>query len=148
MDAKVGDWVVTPRRGKAVEINAPQVVVDDIENHADTASMRCVHEPAEVIGMSVQSGRGKQVDTVVSPAEASGEIGHRHDLEQGDAQFLQLRELPARRLPGPLLGEGADVHFVDDLPRHAGPGPVSIGPFKGLRQNNQGGAEGPVGLKS
>ena len=22
MDAKVGDWVVTPRRGKAVEINA------------------------------------------------------------------------------------------------------------------------------
>ena len=25
MDAKVGDWVVTPRRGKAVEINAPLV---------------------------------------------------------------------------------------------------------------------------
>jgi len=48
MDAKVGDWVVTPRRGKAVELNAlwynalrlMEVWLDEENDHAGAAQMR------------------------------------------------------------------------------------------------------------
>ena len=45
MDAKAGDWVVTPRRGKAVEINALwynalRLMTDWLSAHGDDATPR------------------------------------------------------------------------------------------------------------
>jgi predicted glycogen debranching enzyme len=53
MDAKVGDWVVTPRRGKAVEINALwynalRLLEDWLIAAGDGATARVLHEHAEL----------------------------------------------------------------------------------------------------
>jgi predicted glycogen debranching enzyme len=52
MDAKVGDWVVTPRRGKAVEINALwynalRLLEEWLKEEDDTAAMRLINETAD-----------------------------------------------------------------------------------------------------
>jgi predicted glycogen debranching enzyme len=52
MDAKVGDWVVTPRRGKAVEINALwynalRLMTDWCSRTGDTDAARQMNEAAE-----------------------------------------------------------------------------------------------------
>jgi predicted glycogen debranching enzyme len=52
MDAKVGDWVVTPRRGKAVEINALwynalRLLEGWLIAGGDKAASRALHEHAE-----------------------------------------------------------------------------------------------------
>jgi predicted glycogen debranching enzyme len=52
MDAKVGDWVVTPRRGKAVEINALwynalRLLAGWLEEESQEAAMRRMNETAE-----------------------------------------------------------------------------------------------------
>ena len=58
-----------------------------------------VHEAAEVVGRAVEPGRGEQVDAVVAPAEAAGEVGDRHDLEHGDPERGQLGQLAPPRPP-------------------------------------------------
>jgi predicted glycogen debranching enzyme len=52
MDAKVGDWVVTPRRGKAVEINALwynalRLLEEWLKEEDDTAAMLLINETAD-----------------------------------------------------------------------------------------------------
>ncbi|MDB4956886.1 MAG: glycogen debranching enzyme [Myxococcales bacterium] len=52
MDAKAGDWVVTPRRGKAVEINALwynalRLMTDWLTRTGDPEGARVLHEAAE-----------------------------------------------------------------------------------------------------
>ena len=42
------------------------------------------------------------------------ELGHRHDLDRRDADRRELAEVGGGRLERPLLGERADVQFVDD----------------------------------
>jgi len=53
MDAKVGDWVVTPRRGKAVEINALwynalRLLAGWLSDSGDKVAGRALHEHAEL----------------------------------------------------------------------------------------------------
>ena len=64
--------------------------------------MGAVDEAAEVVGRAVEAGRGEEVDAVVAPAEAAGEVGDRHDLEAGDAEVRQLGQLARGRRPGSL----------------------------------------------
>jgi predicted glycogen debranching enzyme len=57
MDAKVGDWVVTPRRGKAVEINALwynalRLLEDWVRSQHDDAAARSLAEQAERVRQS------------------------------------------------------------------------------------------------
>ena len=53
MDAKVGDWVVTPRRGKAVEINALwynalRLLAGWLNDSGDKVAARALHEHAQL----------------------------------------------------------------------------------------------------
>jgi len=57
MDAKVGDWVVTPRRGKAVEINALwynalRLTAGWLREAGQEADMRCMNETADRVQSS------------------------------------------------------------------------------------------------
>ena len=91
------------------------MVVDHVEDDAQAQGVGAVHEAAEVVGRAVEVRGGEEVHAVVAPAEPAGELGHGHDLQGGDAEVRQGRQLAGRRLPGPLRGEGADVHLVEHL---------------------------------
>ena len=65
--------------------------------------MAGVDQPLQAIRAAVGVPRGEEVDAVVAPAEPAGEVGHRHQLDVGDAQPLEVVEPVDDRLEGPLL---------------------------------------------
>jgi predicted glycogen debranching enzyme len=99
MDAKVADWVVTPRRGKAVEINAlwynalrlMQSWLDDAGDRLRAAQMRHAAERAQA---------------AFNQRFWSPERGHLYDLvdgEHGDDPACRPNQLFAISLPHPVL---------------------------------------------
>ena len=99
MDAKVGDWVVTPRRGKAVEINALwynalRLLEDWLREEEGPEAGRPIAELAERAKRSFNSrfwnpARGCLFDIV--------------DGEQGDDPSLRPNQLLAISLQHPIL---------------------------------------------
>jgi predicted glycogen debranching enzyme len=99
MDAKVGDWVVTPRRGKAVEINALwysalrliQSWLDGAGDHPGAARMRHAADHAQA---------------AFNQRFWSPEHGHLYDVvdgERGDDPACRPNQLFAISLPHPVL---------------------------------------------
>jgi predicted glycogen debranching enzyme len=99
MDAKVGDWVVTPRRGKAVEINA--LWYNALRN---------------IAGWMREAGRHDQADKCTAAADAAyASFNHRFwnpetaqlfdvvDGEHGDDPASRPNQLLAISLPHPVL---------------------------------------------
>src|ERR1051326_7564237 len=91
-----------------------EVVVDDVEEHAEAESVRGVDEGAEIVGRAVEPRRRPEVDAVVAPTEAAGEVVDGHDFEQRHAGVFQQRQFLDGRAECALSSERADVHFVDD----------------------------------
>ena len=57
--------------------------------------------------------RRVDVDAVVAPAALAGERCDRHQLDRGDAELAQAREVRDRGVERPLFGERADVQLVE-----------------------------------
>lgn len=53
--------------------------------------MRGVDQGPEIIWTAIQPSGRKQIDAVVTPAKSAGEVGYRHNLQDGDAKFSQMR---------------------------------------------------------
>ena len=66
------------------------MVVDDIEDDADAQAVGGIDEARKSSGRAVEPGGGEQIDAVVAPAELGREIGDRHHLDDGDAEFRQM----------------------------------------------------------
>ena len=113
----VGVPVGEVRRRERLQVVAvrAEVVVDDVENHAEPERVRAVDEPPQIVRPPVGAGGREEIDAVVAPAETAGELGDRHHLDAGDAQRLQPRQLACGRRPGALGREGADVQLVEHL---------------------------------
>src|SRR5438270_5391049 len=92
--------------------------------------MRAVDEKSQILGRTIESTRRKEVHSIVTPAKLPGEIGDRHHLEQSDSVLFQQRQFFRRRAPGSVRREGADVHFIHDLPGDLDSLPSLIGPFE------------------
>ena len=75
--------------------------------------MRGVDEPREPVRAAVGRVRRAGVDAVVAPAALAGERRDRHQLDRGDAELAQRREVRDRAVEGALAREGADVELVD-----------------------------------
>ena len=69
--------------GELAEIIArrAEMVVNDVENHAQAMLMRRIDEAAKIVGRAIQPRRREQIDAVVTPAEAALKLGDRHDFE-------------------------------------------------------------------
>ncbi|HEU5116539.1 MAG TPA: amylo-alpha-1,6-glucosidase, partial [Isosphaeraceae bacterium] len=99
MDAKVGDWVVTPRRGKAVEINA-------LWYHALTLTSRWVRDlksDAEALPLArlAEEVRTSFNQRFWNPkTEALFDVV---DGESGDDPSLRPNQILAVSLPNPVL---------------------------------------------
>jgi predicted glycogen debranching enzyme len=108
MDAKIGDWVVTPRIGKPVEINAlwynaVSTLAGFLAAREDDGAVRYAALAARVRGAFqnrfVRAGRGALADVVDGP--------------EGDDLAIRPNQIFAVSLPFPLL-EGDDAAAVVD----------------------------------
>lgn len=117
-------------RTEAAEIIAvrPEVVVDHVQDHRQPDRVGGIDQALEGIVVAVAVEGRIRAHAVVAPVPASGKLVHRHDLQDGDPQIAQVRELADRRIEGALGGEGADVDLVDDLSEHRDARPVRVGP--------------------
>jgi predicted glycogen debranching enzyme len=117
MDAKVGDWVVTPRIGKPVEINALwfnalAITRDLAQRLGDHTAVREYAALAERVGRSFadrywfESG-GYLYDVIDGPEGEPGPHGRRRDAS------LRPNQVFALSLPHPLLDNGRARSIVD-----------------------------------
>ena len=86
-----------------------QVVVDDVEAHADAGSVGGVDEAHQGLGAPVGLVDGPQAHPVVAPSGSTGEGGQGHELDDVDAQLGQVIEPGDGAVQGALGGEGAHV---------------------------------------
>ncbi len=76
--------------GDVVAIRA-EVVVDDIQDHAEAERMRAIDKTAKIVGSAVEMRGREQLDAVVAPTEAAREFGHGHHFQNGYAGLGELR---------------------------------------------------------
>jgi predicted glycogen debranching enzyme len=98
MDAKVGDWVVTPRRGKAVEINA-------LWYNALRLLEGWLRDTADPMAAEIGSAAGRVFDSFNRRFwnEATGCLWDVLDGEAGDDPAVRPNQLFAIALPNPVL---------------------------------------------
>jgi predicted glycogen debranching enzyme len=111
MDAKLDDWVVTPRRGKAVEINA-------LWYNALRVMQRWEEEEGE-------AARADELDQLAQQVRASfnhrfwiAEAGHLYDVvdgEDGDDASFRPNQIFAVSLPNAVLDEARWESVVESV---------------------------------
>src|SRR5665213_1300299 len=76
------------RRGVLRQIVSlrPEVVVDDVQQHAQPARVRGVDERLELIGRAVGVLRGEWEHAVVAPVARTARLRQRHQLDRGHAR--------------------------------------------------------------
>ncbi len=117
---------VGPELAEVVPVR-PEVVVDDVEHDGEAVRVASVDEPLQAVRLAVGVMRRPEVDAVVPPAAHTRELRDRHQLDGGDAEVDERRQLLDRRFEGSLRREGTDVQLVEDRRRErcAAPRPVS-----------------------
>ena len=69
------------------------VVVDDVEDHAEPGAVGGVDEAGQRVGAAVRVLHGRPEHAVVAPVAVAGELVERHQLDVGDAEHGQAVEL-------------------------------------------------------
>ena len=116
---------VGPERRQVVSRGA-EMVVDDVEDHAETATMAGIDETGEAFRPSIGVVRRVEVDAVVAPAAVAGELGHGQHLDRIDAQIDQRVEVLDRAVERAGGREGADVDLFEHRGRQVESGPGLI----------------------
>jgi predicted glycogen debranching enzyme len=106
MDAKVGDWVVTPRRGKAVEINALWYnALRLLERWTQAAQEQGPCDPswASAASLAEEAERVRRSFSERFWYNAGGHLYDVVDGEQGDDPACRPNQILAISLPNPVL---------------------------------------------
>ena len=106
-----------------------EVIVHHIQNHCDALRMRRIHQFAEIIRPAVASGRGEELDSIVSPAAVAGEIRERHDLQGIHSELPQVCQALDGCKEGALRRKGAYMDLIDDEIAKIRTAPSRIPPF-------------------
>jgi predicted glycogen debranching enzyme len=96
MDAKVGDWVVTPRRGAPVEINA-------LWHHALRLLAELADDPIAAAGYAAEADRAREVFNARFWSPATGYLRDVVGGPTGDDDAVRPNALYALALPGELV---------------------------------------------
>jgi predicted glycogen debranching enzyme len=113
MDAKVDDWVVTPRRGKAVEINA-------LWYNALRLLARWLEEEGEPEEAAVLDGHAERARAAFNERFWWAEGGYLADVvdgPDGDDRCCRPNQLLAIALPHPVLDQRRWASVVDEVER-------------------------------
>ena len=104
------------------------MVVDRVDDHAETAGVAGVDEPFQPVRPAVRLVRGEPADAVVPPVVLAVERVHRQQFDQVDAEIDEVVEALDRGVERAGRRERADVQFVDDgaRPAHDRSSPASV----------------------
>ncbi len=108
--------------------------------------MAGVHQRLQILGPPVAAFRRVEQHPVVSPAARARELGHRHQLDRGDAQINEVVEPALHARIGALGGEGADVQLVEDEALRRQARPLRVPPGVGERIDHLAGPVHVAGL--
>jgi predicted glycogen debranching enzyme len=114
MDAKVGDWVVTPRRGKAVEINALWYNALRLLEHWS-------HQTGDDASAATLAARADQTRDSFNRRFWKSDLGYLMDVvdgEHGDDEALRPNQLLAISLDHPVLDESHWKPVVEKVAQH------------------------------
>jgi hypothetical protein len=81
----VGIGEVGTELGEVVSFRS-EMVVDDVEHGSESAPVTSVDEPLKPRGAAVAGLRREERHAVVAPVAVAGKLGHRHQLDRGDAE--------------------------------------------------------------
>jgi predicted glycogen debranching enzyme len=113
MDAKAGDWVVTPRRGKAVEINA-------LWYNALRLMQAWLAEAGDRGGAARMQDAAERAHDAFNRRFWNAERGHLNDVvdgEHGDDPACRPNQLFAISLPHPVLAQAYWRPVLDTVER-------------------------------
>ena len=113
MDAKAGDWVVTPRRGKAVEINA-------LWYNALRLLQGWLTEAGDAAAAERMQRAAERAHAAFNRRFWNAERGHLNDVvdgEHGDDPACRPNQLFAISLPHPVLDPGYFAPVLDAVER-------------------------------
>jgi len=122
------------------------VVVDDVEDHAEPGGVRGVDEARELFRPAVRLVRGARVEPVVAPAACAGERRDRHELDRRDAELAETGETREDAVKRPGVAERPDVELVDHKLVERNPVPVGVAPRELRRVEDARGPANAVGL--
>jgi predicted glycogen debranching enzyme len=114
MDAKVGDWVVTPRRGKAVEINA---LWYNALRHLEAWS-REEGDQAAAASLAERSARTRESFNRRFWFEKGGYLYDIVDGEQGNDSAMRPNQMFSISLDNPILDEKRWKPVIDTVAEH------------------------------
>ena len=104
------------------------MIINHVENHSQSDRVSAIHKATQVVRLAIEPGGGEQVDAVVAPTKAAGEIGQRHQLDCRNSQGGQFRQFLGSRSENPLLCKRPHVHFIEHLAFRANPWPGGVLP--------------------
>ncbi len=113
MDAKVGDWVVTPRRGKPVEVNA-------LWYNALRVTQALAEEAGDRDAARALAARAEGARTAFSAGFWDESLGRCRDVlaPEGPDPSPRPNQIFALSLPFPLLDEGRSRRVLDWVEVH------------------------------
>jgi predicted glycogen debranching enzyme len=114
MDAKVEDWVVTPRRGKAVEINA-------LWYHSLRLMQGWLAEIGDEFGSQAMARNADRAKAAFNSRFWNANTGHLFDIvdgEQGDDPACRPNQIFAVSLGHPVLDPDKWLPVVDTVKEH------------------------------
>ncbi len=124
-----------------------EVVVHDVEHHADAVRVARVDEALQAVGSAIRVMGRVEVDAVVAPPAASRELHHGHQLDRVDAEGGEMLQPPGDTREGACGCERADVELVQHCTPQRCTAPTVIGPCERVVVHHLGQAVDPVGLR-
>ncbi len=144
----VGDVAVREVRPVPAQMvpGRTEVVVDDVDDHAEAPGVARVDERLEPVGPPVGVVGSEEVDAVVSPAPLATGLGHREQLDGIHAEFDEVVEVGDGPFEGSWSGECPHVELVEDGRGQVDAAPRPVGPGEGVMVDGARGAVDAVGL--
>src|SRR6266566_592600 len=90
------------------------VVVDDVENDAETSGMTVVDQPLETGWTPVGVVRSEEIHTVIPPPAIAGKLSDWHELDGVDAERDEVGKMVDHAVEGARGREGPDVQLIKD----------------------------------
>ena len=128
---------------RQVVTRRPEVVVDDVLDDAEASSVAAVDEALVRRRPAVRLVHREPRHPVVAPVVGAVEGVDRHQLDEVDADALEVVEPRECRVERALRPERADVQLVDHRPGKLPPGPRAVGPVEVGRVEGHASAHAP-----
>jgi hypothetical protein len=93
------------------------VVIDDIENDAETGGMTVVDQPIETGRTPIGVVWSEKIYTVIPPSAIAREFGDRHKLDGVDAERDEVGKMVDHAVESARRREGPDMQLIKDEAR-------------------------------